>query len=480
MSIYKRICNFITKYRLVIYGLLTVLLIGACFSSAFVYIFAIVTPLVSLFLPFTHVLNLYIFIFPFKQLLHITTLEHASLFFYIVKLLLQGNLVLQHFILSIKNHTKCNWILLSLLAIFSIYLILPPHAFTLTSAVNELSSLALIYVIYQERDRVDFSSFTKVIAYSITISSLLVLLKPYAARLAALIPDATVENGYPRETMLYVYVAPLLALFCILRFYHKVDNSYFCLVNAIVLTFVIRNVTRGNLLATLLVFCIFSIMYLIKHKQNAFNSLLMFSIVLVVVMLFTLGPLTQTVYRVSNTTSFETGRNEQTIINEINNEPIKTEIRDNKEQELEQILRGEVYYDPGRIGLWKLYTKTIFSSPTTLLFGKGIGAPYIGQMMPHNIVLYMFYRYGLIGICFIIGIFIWCLRCSNFKFRDIRYYYPMLIFLIPTILAALIDSTPYMQNYNFWLFLIATCQFIHKQIHTKTQLDTTDTKQNND
>ena len=466
-----------TKYRLVIYGLLTVLLIGACFSSAFVYIFAIVTPLVSLFLPFTHVLNLYIFIFPFRQILYIST---SSLFFHIAEIALQCNLILQHIILSVKNHTKCNWILLSLLAIFGIYLILPPHIFTLKSVVNELASLTLIYVIYQERDRIDFSSFAKIIAYSITISSLLVLLKPYATRLATLIPDATVENGYPREMMLYVYVTPLLALFCILRFYHKVDNNYFCLVNAIVLTFVIRNVTRGNLFATLLVFCIFSIMYLIKYKQNAFNSLLMFSIVLAVVMLFTLGPLTQTIYRASNTTSLETSRNEQTIIDEINNEPINSEIRNSKEQELEQILRGEIYYDPGRIGLWKLYAKTIFGSPITLLFGKGIGAPYIGQMMPHNIVLYMFYRYGLIGICFMIGIFIWCLRCSNFKFKDIRYYYPLLIFLIPTTLVALIDATAYMQIYHFWLFLIATCQFIHKQIHTETQLDTTDTKQNND
>lgn len=425
----------------------------------FAIIAGVVIVLISPFLPFTHVLNLYIFMFPLEQLFYLPRAEYSAsaFFFTAVKACLQLNLVVQHIVLAIRNRTKGNYVLLGLLAAFGFYLLLPPHEFHLFNLMREAVNLLFIYVIYQERNRIDFTSFVKVLTYALVVALLLSLLKPYAGRLATLMLDTAIaEDGYPRQSILYWEVAPLIALLCLLRLYHKIDNNWFCFANAIIFVFVIRSIARKLLLATAMVYLIFGIMYLVKYKKAAIKPLLYLLLCIGIVALFSLEPLTETLSRVFTTITDET--NKGNVVGDIGDI-----------ENIEQIIQGEVTYDPGRIGLWKLYAKTIFTSPLTLFFGKGLGASWIGQMQPHNIILYLLYRYGLIGVLFMIAIILWCVSFRNLKFNNLRRYYPLLIFLIPTLFSFLIDTTPIIPNYNFWLFVIIACQFIYQQLPTTPQ-----------
>ena len=51
----------------------------------------------------------------------------------------------------------------------------------------------------------------------------------------------------------------------------------------------------------------------------------------------------------------------------------------------------------GRFDIWKQYLDYIWNSPTTLLFGDGLGSPYYLSQGPHNAYIELIFFLGIIG-----------------------------------------------------------------------------------
>lgn len=83
----------------------------------------------------------------------------------------------------------------------------------------------------------------------------------------------------------------------------------------------------------------------------------------------------------------------------------------------------------GRLEIWKLYLKHIFSSPKYILLGCGVTSGFVGIFTPHNFYIALLYKFGVIGILAIIIILIFIFK-QNKPTKNIHYYLPLIILLI--------------------------------------------------
>ena len=68
--------------------------------------------------------------------------------------------------------------------------------------------------------------------------------------------------------------------------------------------------------------------------------------------------------------------------------------------------QGLSNFTTGRIDLWKIYLKAIFSSGSVFLFGHGTGSDYVGPGATHSMPLDYLYRYGFLTTIILVAIFV--------------------------------------------------------------------------
>ncbi len=90
----------------------------------------------------------------------------------------------------------------------------------------------------------------------------------------------------------------------------------------------------------------------------------------------------------------------------------------------------------GRFDIWKNYLVYIFNSPTTLIFGDGLGSSYYMSIGPHNAYIELIFFLGIVGGTIMVSAIICILRAKKFvahrTFIDIS-----LILLFFVMIAAL-------------------------------------------
>ena len=127
------------------------------------------------------------------------------------------------------------------------------------------------------------------------------------------------------------------------------------------------------------------------------------------------------------------------------------------EEEFEMVLNGELFYDPGRIGIWKLYFLQIFQSPKSFLFGYGILGPVIGKMYhAHNSAIEFMYRFGFVGYILLILLIISIIGFKNL--RKVKKFATLLIYIVGVYSMILLDCNS--AEMIPWLMLMLACKHI--------------------
>lgn len=89
-----------------------------------------------------------------------------------------------------------------------------------------------------------------------------------------------------------------------------------------------------------------------------------------------------------------------------------------------------------RYDLWKEYVLYLIENPLILIFGRGLGAPIIGQTSPHNMYLSTLYQMGIIGVALFIYCFIQIAKSSPKPLGEPRKKFnkalilPLLVFAV--------------------------------------------------
>ncbi len=440
----------IKKYRKIIdialYSLIFLSLFLACFFESFAYVSAALICLTSLLffnieknLSLLLILNCYNLLF--KSNIH-SLASYVSLFVSFIT-------CLPYLISVIKRQKKLNFKLLIPIALFFIYIVLPIHKISLPRLINLLKIYGLMYVVYESRKEINISFLIKFFSISLIIACFFEMFRNVSARLEAILPYVSTYKylrsaalyGHPNSLAIYAAVAISGLLF--LRYKNKISLPEFFILFVPLLIFGFTTLSRNFYLVAAVALVIFAIMHTVKAKKNFWKlgiSLFM-AVVLCCgicltetkIMLVRLKLLPQ-----SSISEFLENSDVGPTKDENAESGGNSEYKKFSDEWWAAVYAGEIWYDPGRTEIAKIYLKAWRSSTKTMFFGKGINAPSIGKMMAHNMLIQELYYHGLVGMLFYL---IFVLSILNFKgFKYWKKYLSMLVLLVPYFSMAMFES----------------------------------------
>jgi len=396
--------------ELIKFLILNILIVGSCFSSTFIFATLIYVTFISIFNnDKTQLFCLVIYLYFFKFALTIEELNFTKLCNIIIIICLLKNFIFD----LIHKKIKINKLFTITLLIFVIYTTCTPfiHAIYWRNSLNIIIISSLIFFAYTYRHEISFVKLLRYLCYSLIISGLLSMINN--------IFDCTIYEsiefdnrfcGFMYHPNHYVVGANLaLAGLLLAKYHEKIFTPEFVILFLLILGFAIQCVSRMFVFAFILSYFIFVILYIRKNKSIKF--VLHFTACILALCLIFQSDINRLLYRTINS-------------NEIKD---LEQIKDINESTLQDILNGTVKFDPGRLGIWKLYFIQIFASPLKFFFGYGISGPDIGQLNSHNLFIYFMYQNGIVG--YLIVFLIIYSMIKNFKFKDWKTYIPSLIFL---------------------------------------------------
>ena len=422
MKVYNSIKNFLDTHNYLIYIFLTALILGACFFEFFIFIIAGFVLILSLFVNPTDVLGLLLFVYPFERIF-----STVNFLFEIIKCLLILNLFVVHIITSVKNKTSCSLKIIIGFAVYCIYIILPMHTTNLRNLILLCAELCLIYIIYKQNVKINHVKLIEIFSVSLIVMCFFGTLRPFSDRLKELITyNVTGNNVFrfiPFSNFCSNFIALALFLLCIVKYFEKINTYKFVGYSSILFMCGIMTISRNFAFSVFLGYVVFSILYLLKYKKKAVKPLCLLAVGFSLALLVSMDKVIELLARAGGDQVFE-------VPDEVDTEFFK------------KVFSGEIRFDPGRKALWELYLKDIMSSSIVLLFGRGIGRPLIGQMMPHNMFIYLLWVNGIFGLIIYFVVILLFINFKKINLKTLKDYLYLLIFIIPLVFNMFIDNHP--------------------------------------
>ena len=378
-----------------LYLMLMVIVGFSLFFEEAAIVLCVAVLVLSCFLPVSDVFGMMLFFYPFFS---IFVFKDINLYFILFAATL-GVQAVKYLIEVVKKKQGIDWILVSMVVIYLVYIILPIREtfegkFKVGCDVKYLSSalafFVMLYVVYKQKEKVDFLKGLHLFVVGFLIAGCLGWFAYVSPRLkeVMIITDYIGIDlirfnglfGFPNTLAIVGLIASAMVFY--LQHNKKIGNVGY-LYNALIFALCYITLARSFLYAYFGGLALFIFFTIIKEKKNSWKVILpeIAGIVIVMLVLF--------MY-----TKEHFGRlSADDLVNGYNNSVDSENIN--------QIA------DPGRGGLIKIYVKDFLSSIMVILFGRGLSAPWIGGtncLSSHNTYLQAFWNTGIVGVILFIVI----------------------------------------------------------------------------
>ena len=445
----KKLWDGVQKhYELIGYVILTVLLFLACFVDAFAWVAAVFAVLFALVLRReTKLVGLTLFLHCFYAIFF-----HHKLWGITLDIVLVGvlaiMLLVQYFIRVIRKEQKVNWKTLVLIALFLVYVALPFHECAWQDYFAVVFFFVLVYVVFEERRQIDFRQIVRIFVWGLVLSCGFALFRNVSP---VLVDKIALIDSYGKLRFQGLTYHPntltkllILAISAMLLLKCKNKISWTELEVALVPLFVFGYLTisRSFLVVAAVTVLVFTVFYFLQSKVKACAFL-----GITLAFMCAVGGVFWSVTKIY----FEKVADKPISTSEVNCCKIGTDnftdlttakfvgYFDGQSPEWQQdTLLGKNSYDPGRLGLQELYLRDWSASTKTIWLGRGISRPLIGQMSAHNLFVQELWKHGLVGYFFYLAMILCSINWK--KLKKIKFYWALLIVLIPHIMIALIEQ----------------------------------------
>lgn len=417
-----------------------------------------------------------IFLLPFLNIIRRNSNElYYSIFLWCLVLICLGiDLFIKFFI---KKEKKINIPFTIFTILFLIYItIVGPLNFTNHGAAY--LTMVICYCVYYYLDQLDFKETIFIFFMGVVLACILGLFRPLFSRAQEIIP--MFYDGGRRFTGVsndpnYFSGDLLICLAGFMILYDKKQINYlFYFALFVLLIFSINSLSKMMLIINVLLLVIFCVYKLIKgfFKSGFYKCLAIFSVFLLSCIVC-IKPISSIANRfVANN---ENIKQEQVNDDNKNSEVTdKEEINDDKElKDDEESLNSYYVYKfrnnkltaltTGRTNIWLAYLEESSSSTTKLLFGHGIGAPFIlcdngykiAYFAEHNTFVQMLYRLGIIGSVLLLLIVISTIKKS--KIKGINFSNFLIMFVIFFLFMALCNLLSYRLSIYLLILTVSLC-----------------------
>lgn len=282
-----------------------------------------------------------------------------------------------YYIYFFKEKHKISWTLVASISLLLIYCIMPIGEYNLNKFLRIFIFLAIfiaITMIIQKREIFKGHFNIKIICFSILLASLFSLtnlFSPYLKDYMVLLP---LENNFTRFMALFIHpnvlamfcevLLSLLAFFIISKKANRDDIILFIGISLIgLLTF-----SKTYIIILCIQLMILLVWCFIQNAKK--TSMILIPLLSLALLICIFAPNV-----ISNFTDRFIGNLNQC-------------------HSLKDILN---MITTGRYDLWRQYSQYILNNPLVLFFGRGLGAPQINLLSPHNGYIAIIYQMGLVG-----------------------------------------------------------------------------------
>lgn len=414
----KQIAKYKQHYEITNYIIIAILLAISCFVKNFCFVPLIFAILLTPFYSLTQNLKMLLFIFPF-QILYIDCKVNP---FYIFMYSMLIVTFIKYIIEVVKKSKKVNMKLLIVLAAMFVYLFLPMHTISVGRILTFLMIYLAIYLAYEYREEIDFEKIITVFCLSFILSCGFYFFKFISPYLNQIIPIIDTGNHFRFQALFWhpgnmaTNGIIILTALAALLYVEKINIQKFIVLFCSIYSLNILTLARDFIVSFAILMLIFLILYTIKFKKAGLKNV---GIIILSLLICSLCLNYQ--FRLM------IGRY---------NEGVEMPVLPTDKDTLDKIYSGEIHYDPGRLGLWKLYLTDWSSSITTILFGRGVARAGIGEMTSHNLAIHYLWANGIFGYVLLL-----CLACVLVNFKKINKQCVLLsLFLIPVFAGFMLDT----------------------------------------
>lgn len=393
------------KKNFIICAILTLCILISFWVPAFAIVTCVIASISMIVIKGVKKVYILVYLLPFY---HVIKLNPSGFVLCSIVLVVAIILLGIEFIIDIiRKNKKIDYLITGLFGAIVVYILLPIGPFNLINVLKLISTMAILYLVYVNKEDLDFKHLVYTLLIALLIACSFSPLRYISSRLECFLPDfpAYVKN-HTRFSGLtadpnYFAVEILLLMSCLTQLYfaQKIKNEFYF---EILVLFILGFLTISK--AYFITFCVFGILTIIalfikriKNKEKIWKDLLWYSVVVVIAVIICLPQVLSICQRfVSKSFVFFETNDGSMAFNTITT---------------------------GRSELWIKYIKEILSSPKGLLFGHGIGGVLpasAAEVSPHNVFIEFLYYFGLLGsilmLSLVVILFIKTSKKSNRKY----------------------------------------------------------------
>lgn len=385
------------------------------------------------------IITMFVFLYPFDYLLlyplHI--MKYAQLLMCLA--------LVKNYMKDLINRKNCknltqksiNYPPLIIFIIINVYLFLPFHDTNLSYILITYTAFLPSFFSYIYRKTLDLKKLVYIFSISMIISGIFYLFKDYSKLLN--VSDWTygshikMKGCFDHPNIYAFNVLVSMGSLAILYLKNNINKSDFLILFIGNFIFGYLTLSRIFIISVFFLLAIFFIFLIFKEKIYASNFVLpmlaIFALIVLIFDKFTTGYIS----RIKNLSEISFQEKLDTLTPE----------------DWEKIYNGEIYYDPGRFGIWKIYINFLLENPFILIFGRGLTYTQLGQRHAHSLLLNSIYLHGIVGIILYL-IYIYILLDGKKIFNSKNKY--IILLFIPLFIFQLVEKISDISIF-YWLFM---------------------------
>lgn len=436
------------------YAVITLLLFCSMFWEPLVYVVMLAIIAYCGFANVQQAFYLIFFTYPFQFIYTVfIQIKFYNIYFILLTMIL-FMVGIKYLIAIGKKKKKFNLTLFILSMAFLLYCFLPFGPYKMSEHIQMIGIIAGLYLCYEYREQISFKNLVLIASIGLLISCLFSFVAFETPRMLSLLTQYT-NYGYIKFQGLFgnpnvLVLYNIIVLPCLLVLYLQEHKWYSIILFMANFAFAYMALSRNFIMCLAFMLPLYAILELVYYKKKGLLHVacVAVSMLALCAVMFTSTKIYLVRFNIlpeSSIAQVQEDTKAAVIIPSIPAEPNKPE----------NSLDDEIFVDdPGREGLWQRYWGDYTSSWKTILFGRGVAYPQLGNIGAHQSYLNILWQFGLLGTLLILTILLYFLK-GLIKKKSVFAY----LILLPFLMACFVEN----MMFNMWTFLmfINLISFLH-------------------